>query len=90
MNRGVRVRPEAERDVESAFAWYEEQRADLLTYHRESGFAKRLLSASERPAGVRSLGGSTGSPLAAPIRKRAAAISRSRAEFRSWSLQGFL
>ena len=29
MTRSVRVRPEAERDVESAFAWYEEQRAGL-------------------------------------------------------------
>ena len=29
MTRSVRVRPEAERDVESAFAWYEEQRPGL-------------------------------------------------------------
>jgi plasmid stabilization system protein ParE len=29
MIRSVRVRPEAERDVEIAFAWYEEQRAVL-------------------------------------------------------------
>jgi toxin ParE1/3/4 len=29
MTRSVRVRPEAERDVEIAFAWYEEQRAGL-------------------------------------------------------------
>jgi len=29
MTRSVRVRPEAERDVETAFAWYEEQRAGL-------------------------------------------------------------
>lgn len=29
MTRSIRVRPEAERDVEAAFAWYEEQRAGL-------------------------------------------------------------
>jgi plasmid stabilization system protein ParE len=29
MSRTIRVRPEAERDVEAAFAWYEEQRAGL-------------------------------------------------------------
>ena len=29
MTRSVRVRPEAERDVETAFAWYEEQRPGL-------------------------------------------------------------
>ena|SRR5688572_3671636 len=29
MTRSVRVRPEGERDVETAFAWYEEQRAGL-------------------------------------------------------------
>lgn len=29
MPRNIRVRPEAERDVEVAFAWYEEQRAGL-------------------------------------------------------------
>ena len=29
MTRSVRVRPEAERDVETAFAWYEEQRAGV-------------------------------------------------------------
>jgi plasmid stabilization system protein ParE len=29
MVRNIRVRPEAERDVETAFAWYEEQRAGL-------------------------------------------------------------
>ena len=29
MTRIVRVRPEAERDVEAAYAWYEEQRLGL-------------------------------------------------------------
>ena len=29
MPRNIRVRPEAERDVEVAFAWYQEQRAGL-------------------------------------------------------------
>ena len=29
MTRSVRVRPQAEREVEAAFAWYEEQRAGL-------------------------------------------------------------
>lgn len=29
MTRRVRVRPEAERDIEAASAWYEEQRAGL-------------------------------------------------------------
>jgi plasmid stabilization system protein ParE len=29
MTRTVRVRPEAERDIESAYAWYEEQRPGL-------------------------------------------------------------
>ena len=29
MTRGVRVRPQAEREVEAAFAWYEEQRPGL-------------------------------------------------------------
>jgi plasmid stabilization system protein ParE len=29
MTRSVRVRPEADRDVEAAFAWYEDQRAGL-------------------------------------------------------------
>ena len=29
MTRSVRVRPQAEREIEAAFAWYEEQRAGL-------------------------------------------------------------